>query len=295
MPGSARRLLRSFAGGEIAPEMYGRIDLDKMQTGLALAENFRILPHGPAQNRAGFQYVLETKDSTKPARVIPFAYNAEQTMVLEVGDGYVRFHTLGQTLLAAPQNVTAITRASPGVLTYAGADPSNGTVMFLSGIGGMTELEGRFVKVAAVNAGANTFRLTDLAGAAIDTTAFGAFTSGGTMSPVYEIAAPWAAADLFTLHYTQSADVLTIADPGYAPREVRRLGAANWQIGGITFGPGIAAPASTTATPTGSGGTPIDHFYVTTAISSDTLEESVASPVSAAANIDLGVAGNYVT
>ena len=52
MPGQARRLLRSFAGGEIAPEMYGRIDLDKMQTGLARVENFEILPHGPARRRA---------------------------------------------------------------------------------------------------------------------------------------------------------------------------------------------------------------------------------------------------
>lgn len=294
MPSQARRLLRSFAGGEITPEMYGRIDLDKMQTGLAKASNFRILPHGPAQNRSGFRYVLEAKDSTKRTRVIPFAYSADQTMVLEVGDGYVRFHTQGATLLDAAQNITGVTQASPGVLTYSGADPSNGTVMYLASIGGMAGLNGRFVTVAAVNAGANTFQLTDLAGEPIDTSDLDAYTSGGTMSPVYQIATPWAEADLFDLHYTQSADVLTIVHPGYAPRELRRLGATNWQVSTITFSPTIAAPASTTASAVGSGGTPTDHFYVTTAISGDNFEESLPSPASTAANIDLSVAGNLV-
>ncbi len=295
MAGTARRLLRSFAGGEIAPELFARIDLDKMQTGLAKCENFEVLPHGPVRNRAGFSYVLETKDSSKRSRLIPFAYSADQTMVLEIGDGYCRFHTQGQTLLAAPQNITGITQASPGVLTYSGADPANGTVVYLAGIGGMAALNGRFVKVSAVNAGANTFELTDLAGNPIDTSGMAAYTAGGTMSPVYEIATPWAEAHLFGLHYTQSADVLTKVHPSYAPRELRRLGATNWVVSTITFGPAIAAPASTSVATGGpAGGTPVDHVYVSTAVSADTLEESVASPASTAANIDLTVTGNYV-
>src|SRR5687768_1758436 len=59
-----RTLQRSFAGGEIAPEMAGRLDIDKFQTGLKTCRNFEVLPHGPARNRAGFEYVLEAKDST---------------------------------------------------------------------------------------------------------------------------------------------------------------------------------------------------------------------------------------
>jgi hypothetical protein len=95
-----RSYSRSFVGGEVTPEFFGQIADAKYQTGLATCRNFRILPHGPAQNRAGFEFVREVKDSTKRVRLIPFEYSTTQTMVLEVGDGYVRFHTQGATLLS---------------------------------------------------------------------------------------------------------------------------------------------------------------------------------------------------
>lgn len=97
-----RTFARSFAGGEISPEMFGRIDLSKFQTGLRLARNMEVLPHGPTRNRAGTQYVNTTKDSTKRARLIPFSFNTQQTFALEFGNGYIRFHTQGQTLESSP-------------------------------------------------------------------------------------------------------------------------------------------------------------------------------------------------
>jgi len=97
-----RTLARSFAGGEISPEMFGRLDLSKFQTGLALARNFEVLPHGPVRNRAGTEFVREVKDSTKRTRLIPFSFNTQQTFALEFGAGYVRFHTQGQTLESSP-------------------------------------------------------------------------------------------------------------------------------------------------------------------------------------------------
>lgn len=291
----SKTLIRSFAGGIIGSELYGRLDLVKYQTGLAKCLNFWVLPHGPVQNRPGFGYVLEAKDSTKAVRVVPFAYSTEQTFVLEFGDQYVRFHTQGATLLESGLTITGITQANPGVLTYTGTDPSNGDWMYLSGIVGMTELNGRYVKVANVNAGANTFEMTDIHGGAnINTTDFTAWSSGGTASRVYTVSTPYVEADLFDLHFVQSADVLTIVHPDYAPRELRRLSATSWQLSTITFAPTIAAPASTTATAGGpGGGTPTTYYYKTTALASSTLEESLASP-SANASCDLSVAGNYI-
>ena len=90
---------RSFAGGEVTPEFFGRLDDIKFQTGLALCENFVVKPHGPVENRAGFRLVREVKDSAQRVRLIPFVYNDEQTMVLEMGAGYVRFHTQAATVL----------------------------------------------------------------------------------------------------------------------------------------------------------------------------------------------------
>lgn len=296
MAGTTRPFMRSFAGGEITPELFARLDLDKFQTGLKRAKNFRILPHGPAQNRAGFKYVLETKDSSKASRIVPFVWSVDQTMHLEFGDQYIRFHTQGQTLLETGLTITGISQATPGVLTYTGADPANGDWMYLSGISGMTELNGRFVKVAAVNAGANTFQLTDIHGGAdIDTTGFGAWTSGGTAARVYEIASPYAEADLFDLHFVQSSDVLTITHPGYAVRELRRSGATNWAFTSATFAPAIATPAAPTLAIGGpGGGTAVTHTYKTTAISGSNFEESLGSASATSAAIDLTVAGNYV-
>ena len=82
----SRPHFRSFAGGEITPELFGRIDLTKFQTGLALALNFWILPHGPFQNRHGLYYVNETKDSNKKSVLLPFSYNTEQTFTIDVKD-----------------------------------------------------------------------------------------------------------------------------------------------------------------------------------------------------------------
>ncbi len=97
--GNIRTLQRSFGAGELSPEMFGRIDDAKYQSGLAVCRNFIPKPQGPAQNRPGFAFVREVKDSTKNVRLIPFTYSTTQTMVLELGAGYFRFHTQGATLM----------------------------------------------------------------------------------------------------------------------------------------------------------------------------------------------------
>ena len=292
---TVKTLTRSFAGGIVGPELYGRLDLAKFQTGLAECKNFTVLPHGPVQNRAGFEYILEVKDSTKATRLVSFAYNTEQTYVIEFGDQYLRWHTNGGTLLETGLTITGVSQADPGVLTYTGTDPANGDWMYLAGIVGMTEFNGRYVKVANVNAGANTFEITDIHGGAnIDTTGFTAYASGGTASRVYTLASPYLEADLFDLHFVQSADVLTIVHPTYVPRELRRLGAASWQLSTITFAPTVSAPATPTLTTGGpGGGTPVTTAYKCTALAAETLEESLASPGVSTA-YDLTVVGNYI-
>lgn len=190
-----RTLQRSFGGGEVTPEFFGRIDDVKYQTGLALCRNFIVLPHGPIANRPGFAFVRAVKDSTKKTRLIPFTYSTDQTMVIELGAGYFRFHTQGATLMN-------------------GAEP-------------------------------------------------------------YEIANPYAEADLFDIHYVQSADVLTLVHPNHAPRELRRLGALSWTLTTITFGSSLAAPTGVSAT--ASGGTGTTYNYKVTTVGEFELDESKPS------------------
>jgi hypothetical protein len=88
----------------------------------------------------------------------------------------------------------------------------------------------------------------------------------------------------------QSADVMTLVHPNYAPRELRRLGATNWTLTTINFGSPIAAPTGVTATRyiPASSSTNADTYetmsYVVTAITADEIGESVSSSVASVTN-----------
>lgn len=104
----ARKVQTSFAAGELAPSMYGRFDDQKYQQGLARCRNFIVLPQGPATLRTGTAFVNAAKFSDRPCRVIPFTFSAEQTLAIELGDKYARFHTRGKTLLTETGEVYEI-------------------------------------------------------------------------------------------------------------------------------------------------------------------------------------------
>ncbi len=105
----AKTLLRSFAGGEITPEMFGRIDLAQFQTGLSEVKNFIVLPHGPVRTRKGSKFVTPAKISNRKCAFIPFSYNNEQAYVIEVGHQYLRFHANGGTVVSGGQPVELVT------------------------------------------------------------------------------------------------------------------------------------------------------------------------------------------
>ena len=191
---TTRTFNRSFAGGELSPEMFGRIDDQKFQTGAAKMLNFVALPQGPAQNRAGTKFVREVKDSTKKTRIIPFTYSTTQTMVIELGAGYMRFHTQGATLLAgtpsafsATKTITAVDTATETVTSnahgYANATPIQiaATTTIPAGLSALTTYY-------VVGATANTFQFSlTVGGAAINITSAGAGTI--TTNQVYSLGA----------------------------------------------------------------------------------------------------------
>ena len=99
-----RVMQRSFTGGVMSAHMMARSDDIKFQTGLKRCENFIVLPQGPVTNRAGLAYVNAVKDSNRKVRLIRFEYSADQTVILEFGHHYIRFHTQGQTILGSDGN-----------------------------------------------------------------------------------------------------------------------------------------------------------------------------------------------
>jgi hypothetical protein len=108
--------------------MFGRIDDAKFQSGAAKVRNFVVTPTGAAKNRAGFAYVNATKNNGV-ARLIPFTFSLNQTMVIELGDQYARFHTNGETMKCdftgvpawiPPSGDISISYTTPAIVTWAG-------------------------------------------------------------------------------------------------------------------------------------------------------------------------------
>lgn len=99
MANKTRVIQVSMNGGEVSDMMAGRIDDVKYQSGLATCKNFMCRPQGPVENRAGFAFVDRVKDPTKRVRLVPFSFNNDQTVVIQLGDKYARFHTKGKTIL----------------------------------------------------------------------------------------------------------------------------------------------------------------------------------------------------
>jgi len=264
---------RSFASGELDPALHSRVDQVRYGTGLKTLRNAFVRKNGGADGRSGSIFIDEGKSRSKQHRKIPFQLSLSVKYQIVVGEGYFRFIKDDALITDSTKAITGITQANPGVITSVAHGFTNGQELELADIVGMTQLNGRNFFVAGATA--NTYTLTYRDGTPVDTTAFGAYVSGGTASRIYEIANEYLEADLRALHYSQSADVLNITHQSYPPAELRRFGDANWTFGDKTFSPqGYVLPFSIT----GPGGA-IPILYAVTAVSSVTGEETIPLPL----------------
>lgn len=244
----AKIIQPSMAGGEVSPPVGARVDLAKRAVAVERAENFFATFTGAMASRPGQKFVARTKGTAGNHRIIEFEFNSEQTFVLELGAEYMRFHTLGAQILdsSATATISGATQASPVVVTATAHGFSNGDEVYIDDVVGMTELNGRNLLVA--NATTNTFELQTLDGVDVNGSGYSAYTSGGAATPPYEVATPWAAADLFDISYAQSGDVMTLVHPEYAPQELVRLANDNWTLSEISFVPTELPPTDISAT-----------------------------------------------
>lgn len=80
------------------------------------------------------------------------------------------------TVAGAAKTITAITAANPAVVTSTAHGLANGTIVMITGIVGMTQLNNRAFVVA--NTATNTFELKG-----VDATSYTAYSSGGSATP----------------------------------------------------------------------------------------------------------------
>ena len=199
----------SFNTGELSPTLEGRTDLNKYSSGCRTLENFIPMVQGPARRRSGTYFVEEIKNSANRSWLLRFEFSESQAYILEFGNQYIRFYTnYGQVQTGS---VTAWLTST----AYAVGDlRSNGGTNY-------------YCKVAHTS---GTFS-TDLAAGKWHT------LTGTT----YEIPSPYTAADLtnsnntLKLRTVQSADVVYIVHPSYAPKKLSRYSATKWILEDINF------------------------------------------------------------
>jgi hypothetical protein len=281
----------SFASGELSPSLYGRVDLAKYRTGAATMRNMFVNYRGGAASRAGTHFigVSEQAGTGLPPRLIPFVFNSTQSYALEFGNLYMRVIANGAYVVEASKTITGASKANPCQITSNSHGFSNGDAVYITGISGMTQLNGQTFIVA--NSAANTFTLTNpVGGGNIDSTSYTAYASGGTVARIYTLVTPWAVADLPLLKFTQSADTMTFVHPSYPPYDLKRTGTASWSLTAITFASTIAAPASiTTAANNTTASLKTCYSYCVTAVDANG-QESVPSPVGTITNsVDIAV------
>lgn len=223
-------IINNFNAGELSPLLDARTDLKKYYSGCQTLQNFIPTPYGGVVRRPGTYYVCGTKHSVahqnKKSRLIPFEFNVEQAYVLEFGEQYIRFFKNGGQILytdidfnANPTGVFAVgatmTGATSGAAAIVVAEVSTQvyTIKFI---------QGTFV-TETINCG--------------DKSVAASSPTTSESSAIVEITSPYLEADLFDLHFVQSADVLYIVGSGggYQPRKLSRYSHDHWVLKAIDF------------------------------------------------------------
>ncbi len=244
----ATTIQRNFAGGEISPVFYGRVDSARYQAGLRKCRNSVVMRQGGTRNRAGAKYVCEIKDSTKKARLIQFVYSSSEVYMLEFGDRYMRVARNGQQVREASLNISTISTASLAeVQTAVDHGYSTGDEVYLAGIKGMTALNRRNFKIVVTDSDKFTIKYMD--GTDVDSTLLPAYVSDGTVGRVYEIVTPYLEAELPDLYYGQASkpNVITLTHNLHATAELTYHSATDWTLDDIVIGSIVPAPTGLTA------------------------------------------------
>jgi hypothetical protein len=238
---------RAFLGGELSPALGLRADLPRYGRGLRRCRNCWVRREGGVENRPGWVFMTAAKVQTSAVRYIPFIFEgADQTYVIEAGHEYFRWlHHGAPVVVPNPAAWSAVTAYVVGDLV----------------------LEG----------GVAYYCLADHTNQPPPDAAFWYPLTALGSDWIYEVPHPYAAADLFSLQWAQSADVLTIVHPDYAPRELQRLSHTTWRLVIVETKPWADPPANLAGTAATAGTRTLR--YVVTAAKADTFEETYASAV----------------
>lgn len=123
----------NFSKGEIAPELYARIDVAAYGSAVKRARNVRVMKYGGLTKRMGTRFVSEVADASQPVRLVPFQFSLEQAYALELGQGYMRAAARGGMVLEDDLAITGITSSAQAVVSSAFHGYAVGDRVYLTG------------------------------------------------------------------------------------------------------------------------------------------------------------------
>lgn len=159
---------RNFTRGIFSPVVHARRDVDAWHAGARQLKNVTLLKHGGVRKRPGTWFVYKLPENDNETRLLPFTYSPGQSYALLMGQASMKPLALGGVVVSEGFGITAISQTSPGVVTAPYHGLESGAEVHLTGIEGMTELNGRVFTVTVL--GDDDFSI------GIDTTGYGAFT-----------------------------------------------------------------------------------------------------------------------
>lgn len=231
----------SFAKGEISPELHGRVDTSMYAISLATARNAIVHTYGGLSKRPGLRYLGPVADHSYAPRLIPFEFNTTDQYILEFGNMYMRVIRNDAQVLEPSINISNVEiLPNTRITTSVPHGYSNDQEVYLSGMSGLTFFNGRRYRITSVTS--TTFRIKDQVTNEFVSTIGETYNGGGAARRVYEIATPYAIADVFDLNFVQSADVMTIVHNKYPIYELSRLAHTDWRLTRATFVNSTAVP-----------------------------------------------------
>lgn len=240
----------TFSSGEVSPSLYGRVDLSRYASALALCSNFFVRAEGGVTKRPGTKFVCPVKDANNLPALIPFQFSTDDAYMLEFGASYIRVIRDG-VLVGDDAEFTATVANNSGSARFtlaSGSLPAQGTQVKVTGYGTALSWKGRYLTVE--NVSGNDFDLEDWE--TTDTVAYASDMAGQTIAldTIYEVATGYAANEVANIKYAQSADVLYLAHPSHPPFKLSRtVGGANptFTLTNIVFNERLEKPTVLTS------------------------------------------------
>jgi hypothetical protein len=160
---------RNFTRGIFSPVVQSRRDVDAWSAGARRLQNVTLMKYGGVRKRPGTRFVYRLPTDDDEARLLPFTYSPGQSYALLMGQATMKPLALGGAVLSEGFGITAITKANPGVVTAPFHGLESGAEVYLSGIEGMEELNGRVVTITVLD--------DDRFSIGVNTSGYGAFTA----------------------------------------------------------------------------------------------------------------------